>query len=103
MDVDGGCGLEMSLLRLVTVICGSVYRIVVDSVRALPAPSVATTVTALRPLASVSTRLQFAEAFPVAVPPLALAPFIVTLLIPLPPLPLSLAVPLKVAVLLETV
>jgi hypothetical protein len=39
-------------------------------------------------------RLQFAIALPVAVPPVADNPFTVTLVIPLPPVELSVAVPL---------
>jgi hypothetical protein len=64
--------------------------------RVLPAPSVAMTVTTLTPVAKLTLRLQFAALLPVAVPPVAAAPLIVTLEIPLPPLPLSVAEPANV-------
>src|SRR5678815_1833993 len=64
--------------------------------RVLPAPSVAMTVTTLTPVAKLTLRLQFAALLPVAVPPVAAAPLIVTLEIPLPPVPLSVAEPANV-------
>jgi hypothetical protein len=76
---------------------------VIVVVRALPAPSVATTVIVLAPGFSVSERLQFALTFPLVVPPDAADPFTVTLAMPLPPMPLSDAVPASVMTLELTV
>jgi hypothetical protein len=76
---------------------------VIGVVRAFPAPSVATTVTTFAPLANVMLRLQFAALFPDALPPDAADPFTVTLVMPLPPAPLSLAVPASVMVAVLTV
>ncbi len=84
---------------LVTLSVGAVVsvvdcRVIVSvTVRAFPMVSVATTVNVFAPDESVTLRLQFAVLLPVAVPPVAEAPFTVTLPIPLPPFPLSLAVP----------
>ena len=85
------------------VVSGAVYVTVIDDVRALPAPSVATTVSTLAPLTSVSALLQLAVLLPVAAPPLAATPFTVTPVMPLPPAPLSVAVPLSVMVGVVTV
>jgi len=65
--------------------------------------SLATTVIVLAPGLSVTERLQFAVADPVAVPPVAATPFTVTEEIPLFPKPESLAVPDTVIGLLVTV
>jgi hypothetical protein len=65
-------------------------------VRALPEPSVATTVSTFAPGASVTLRLQFAVELPEDEPPVATEPLTVTRAIPLPPAPLSLAVPASV-------
>lgn len=66
---------------------------VIVDVLAFPAPSVAITVNRFAPETSVSARLQFAVLLPVAVPPVAATPLTVTFAIPLPPAPLSVAVP----------
>jgi hypothetical protein len=79
-----------------TVVSADVRLIVRLDVRRLPAPSVATTVNVFEPVESGTLRLQFAVLLPEAVPPVAVAPSTVTLLMPLPPLPLSLAVPASV-------
>jgi hypothetical protein len=60
------------------------------------APSRASTVIVLAPITNDTFLLQFAAMLPVAVPPVAAAPLTVTLEIPLPPLPLSVADPLNV-------
>jgi hypothetical protein len=49
------------------------------------------------PVVSVKDRLQVATPLAVAAPPEAACPFTVTLTMPLPPVPLSVAVPLIVA------
>jgi hypothetical protein len=77
---------------------GAPYVIVVVTVRAFPAPSRATTVIVLAPEESVIARLQFAVVLPDDVPPEAAVPLTVMLVMPLPPAPLSLAVPLSVMV-----
>jgi hypothetical protein len=79
-----------------TVVSADVRLIVRLEVRRFPAPSVATTVNVLEPVESGTLRLQFAVVLPEAVPPVAIAPSTVTLLMPLPPLLLSLAVPASV-------
>jgi len=71
---------------------------VTATVRTFPEPSVATAVNTLAPLVSVTLRLQLAVLLPVAVPPFAVAPLTVTLVMPLPPEPLSVAVPDNVMV-----
>jgi hypothetical protein len=96
------------LLWLVIASVGAVVSaaprlIVIELVRALPAPSVAMTVIAFAPVASVTLRLQFAVLLPVAVPPVAALPLTVTLVMPLPPAPLSVAVPLNVMLEVVTV
>jgi hypothetical protein len=68
---------------------------VVVVVRALPAPSVATTLTVLAPPTSVRLLLQLAVLLSVA-EALVVLPFTVTRVMPLPPAPLSVAVPLSV-------
>jgi hypothetical protein len=75
----------------------------IEDVRVLPAPSLATTVKVFAPIARLTERLQFAVLLPDAVPPVALVPFTVTLVMPLPPAPLSVAVPLNVMLEVETV
>jgi hypothetical protein len=75
----------------------------IDDVRVLLAPSFATTVSVFAPLTKLTERLQFAVLLPVAVPPVALLPLTVTLVMPLPPAPLSVAVPLNVMLEVETV
>jgi hypothetical protein len=65
--------------------------------------SFATTVIVFAPGLSVTDRLQFAVAEPVAVPPVAATPFTVTEDIPLFPSPESLAVPATVIELVVTV
>jgi hypothetical protein len=77
--------------------------IVIGNVRALPAPSMATTVITFAPLDSVMPRLHLAVLLPLAVPPVAAAPLTVTLVIPLPPEPLSVAVPVNVMLEVATV
>jgi hypothetical protein len=59
----------------------------------LPALSTASTETVLLPEFRVIVRLQFAVLLPDAAPPLAACPLTRTVVIPLPPLPLSVAVP----------
>ena len=76
---------------------------VICEVRALPAPSVATTVSTFAPFHSGTLLLQLAVLFPLAVPPVAAEPFTVTEAIPLPPAPLSLAVPANVMLDVDTV
>jgi hypothetical protein len=76
---------------------------VIAALREFPAPSVATTVTTLDPSESVTLRLQLAVLLPLDVPPLTVEPFTMMLLMPLPPVPASLAVPLTVIVLVVTV
>jgi len=78
------------------VVSGVGRLIVMLAVRALPAPSVATTVNVFGPATSATLRLQLALVLPAAVPPVAAAPFTVTLVMPLPPAPLSVAVPASV-------
>ncbi len=71
---------------------------VIGIVRTFPAPSVATTVITLAPVESVRARVQFALLFPEDVPPDAGEPFTVTLAMPLPPEPWSVAVPASVII-----
>jgi hypothetical protein len=76
------------------VVSGATVRLIVRvAVRELPAPSLATTVKVFAPVESDTLRLQFAVLLPDAVPPVAVDPFTLTLVIPLPPAPLSVAVP----------
>ena len=70
--------------------------IVICTVLRFPLVSVATTVKVFAPLTSVTVRLQFATALPAAVPPVAAVPLTVMLVTPFPPMPWSVAVPLRV-------
>src|SRR4026209_2498661 len=58
-----------------------------------PAPSVASTVIVLTPADRVIKRLQLATSLPDAPPPAAATPLTMTLVMPRPPLPLSVASP----------
>ena len=81
---------------------GRVQMIVIGVVRALPAPSVATTVSTFAPADRLTLLLQFAVLLADDVPPVANWPLTVTLAMPLPPDPLSVAVPAKVIVAVPT-
>jgi hypothetical protein len=96
MAVPVGRGLG-SVLVNVTPVTGATARLIVicEALRLL-APSRASTVIVLAPITNETFLLQFAAMLPVAVPPVAAAPLTVTLEIPLPPLPLSVADPLNV-------
>jgi hypothetical protein len=79
------------------VVSAADARVIVSvAVRLLPSLSVATTVSVLAPDDSETLRLQFAVPLPDAVPPDADEPFTQTPVMPLPPAPLSLAVPASV-------
>ena len=92
------------MLRVGAVVSAGAVRLIVNVVvRAFAAPSVATTVKVFDPVASGTLRLQLAVLLPVAVPPGAEAPLTVTPVMPLPPRPLSLAVPASVMLDVATV
>ena len=86
-------GLERLPVNVTPVTGASARLTVICEDRALPAPSVATTVSTFAPMDRVTFRLQVAELLPLAVPPVAADPLTVTLVMPLPPAPLSVAVP----------
>jgi hypothetical protein len=95
MADPAACGLVRLLVTPVIARAGGAYVIVIDAVRAFPAPSVATTVNTLGPTDRVTLRLQFAVELPVN--PLAtVTPLTVTLAMPLLPVLPSVAVPLNV-------
>src|SRR5262249_35365408 len=89
--------------RVGGAVSGCEEVMVIEDVRALPAPLVAMTVGRLEPPTSVTARRSSAVAAPVAVPPVAAAPFTVTLEMPLLPVPLSVAVPDSVMLAVLTV
>src|SRR5262245_54560736 len=96
--VPAACGLATFEVNDAADIFGAaaVYVSVIVDVRTLLAPSAAVTVIVLLPFESVSAWLQFAVLFPAAAPPDAVTPLTFTLVTPLPPAPLSVAVPLSV-------